>query len=247
VGPTGGYVSIRTDDRLMPAYLCAPDHPPRGGVVVLHEVFGLTPHMESICQRLAGQGWAALAPALFHRNGAPVIDYSDPAPGIAQMNALTPDGILADLDATTGWFNGVGRSDGADRFNGAGPVGVLGFCLGGAIALYAATARDFGAAVTFYGVGLVKGQAGLPPLVDLAPRITCPWLGLYGALDRAAPPDQVAALREAASRAAVRTDVVSYENAGHAFHCDARPDRYHPVAAASAWRRAVDFLDRNLS
>lgn len=229
-----GYVSIRTDDGPMAAYRCTPHGPARGGILVLHEVFGLTTHMESICQRLAGHGWTALAPALFHRNGAPVIGYDNPAPGIAQMNALTPDGILADLDAAASWFGDTGQ------------LGVIGFCLGGAIALYAAAVRDFGAAVTFYGVGLLKGQAGLPPLVDLAPQIRCPWLGLYGALDRAAPPDQVAKLAKAISKAPCPTEIVVYENAGHAFHCDARPDRYNPAAAARAWRRALEFFASHL-
>lgn len=222
----------------MPAYHSAPDVPARGGILVLHEVFGITPHIESVCQRFAGQGWEALAPALFHRDGSPVIGYSEPAAGVTHMNALTVHRISADLDAATSWLNGIGWRGQS--------VGAIGFCMGGSISLYAATTRRFGAAVTFCGVGLVQAQAGLPPLVELAPAIRCPWLGIYGSLDSRAPAGQVNALRDAAAAAPGPTEVVVYEGAGHAFNCDARPDRYNPAAAASAWQRALRHFDDNL-
>jgi carboxymethylenebutenolidase len=92
-----------------------------------------------------------------------------------------------------------------------------------------------------------EGRFGFRPLVELAPQLRSPWLGLYGDLDPGIPVDQVEDLRGAAATAPVPTAVVRYAEAGHGFHCDARPANYHAASAKDAWVRTLDWLDRYLA
>jgi carboxymethylenebutenolidase len=203
--------------------------------VVVQEAFGLTGHIEAICDRLARSGWLAIAPALFHRQGAPVFAYGDFDPILPVMRALTGDELRDDIDAAVGWLGEEGHPP--ER------VGIVGFCMGGAVALEAGARRPLGAAVTFYGGGVVEGRFGLPSLVDLAPGLQTPWLGLYGDRDKGIPPDQVEALRAAAATAPVTTEVVRYADAEHGFNNDDRPDVFAAGAAEDAWRRTLSWLD----
>nr|MDT0663572.1 dienelactone hydrolase family protein [Micromonospora sp. DSM 115978] len=104
-----------------------------------------------------------------------------------------------------------------------------------------------GAAVSFYGGGVsASAWDGVPPLVELAPSLKTPWLGLYGEQDALISVDDIVSLREAASAAGVPTEMVSYPGAGHAFHSDDREAVYRPAAATDAWARTLTFLDQRL-
>jgi carboxymethylenebutenolidase len=118
--------------------------------------------------------------------------------------------------------------------------------MGGTVTFLTAVRRKLGAAVTFYGGGVGQGRFGLPSLVELAPGLSTPWLGLYGDKDRSIPVDDVEALRAAAGRAPVDTDLVRYAEAGHGFHCDVRAD-YHEASATDAWARALAWFDAHLA
>ncbi len=114
------------------------------------------------------------------------------------------------------------------------------------MSLLAATQHAFGAAVTFYGGGVAQGRLGIPPLIDIAATLRSPWLGLYGDLDPSIPVDDVERLRVEAARAKVPTSIVRYPEAGHAFHCDARPANYHEASARDAWAKALEWLGRHI-
>jgi carboxymethylenebutenolidase len=86
----------------------------------------------------------------------------------------------------------------------------------------------------------------MSPLVELAPGLQTPWLGLFGDEDQGIPVDQVEALRTAVATAPVPTEIVRYPAAGHGFHCDARPDSYHEASAQDAWGRTLDWFERYL-
>jgi carboxymethylenebutenolidase len=230
-------IELETHDGVMPTFRARPDGTARGAVVVIQEAFGLTEHIGSITERLADAGWYAVAPALFHRQGSPVFGYDDFAAVGPVMGELTAGGITTDLAAA---FEHTGSEGFA-----LAHTGTVGFCMGGAVALYAATLRSIGAAVTFYGGGVATGRFGLPSLVELAPTLQAPWLGLYGDLDQAIPVDDVEQLRTAAGRAPVETEIVRYPEAGHGFNCDAR-DSFHPASAADAWSRTLAWFDRHL-
>ena len=210
-----------------------PDGPAVGGVVVVQEVFGVTPHIEDVCQRLADVGWLAVAPHLFHRAGDPVLSHDDIAEGRRHAQSLTVESILADVGAALAYVEGAGFP--------RDTTGIVGFCMGGTVALALAAEWQLGAAVTFYGSGITAGRFGFPPLVELAPRLRTPWLGLYGDRDAAIPVDEVEQLAAAAAKAEVRTEVVRYPDAGHGFNRDGSP-AYHEASARDAWMRALDWL-----
>jgi carboxymethylenebutenolidase len=151
---------------------------------------------------------------------------------------LTGDGIVADLGAAIGELAGRGIA--------AANTGVVGFCMGGSVAFLAAARFPIGAAVTFYGGGVAEGRFGLPSLVDQAPGLAAPWLGLYGDLDTGIPVEQVEALRVATAAAGVTTEIVRYEHAEHGFNCDDRAS-FNQEAAADGWARTLAWFDTHLT
>ena len=207
-------------------------------MIVVQEAFGVTTHIEGIAQRLAAEGWHAVAPALFHREGSPVLAYDDLGPVMPLIQGLTAGGITTDLAATLTYLDHRGHP--------ASGTGVVGFCMGGSVAFVAATQWALGAAVSFYGGGLTRGRFGFPSLVDLAPRLATPWLGLFGDADQGIPVADVEQLREATGAAAVEREIVRYPGAPHGFNCEDRPEVYDPAAAAAAWHRTLAWFDSHL-
>jgi carboxymethylenebutenolidase len=210
----------------------------KGGIVVVQEAFGVNDHIDEVTRRFAEAGWLAVAPHLFHRSGDPNLGYEDLSQVMPHMSALTAEGILDDIDAALAYLAGVGI--------GADLVGVVGFCMGGTVALVTAARREVGAAVTFYGGGLAAGRFGFTPLIEEASRLRAPWLGLYGDLDQGIPVADVERLRTAAASSGQTTEVVRYPHAGHGFHCDQRAD-FDPPSASDAWQRTLAWFHQHLS
>jgi carboxymethylenebutenolidase len=231
-------ITLATADGDMPTYVAAHDGDARGGIVVVQEAFGVTTHIQSICRRLAQAGYTAIAPALFHRVGSPVLDYGDFDSVRPAMMSLTAGGIEADLDAAFAELQRRGFSDAS--------TGIVGFCMGGTVALFAGTQWHLAAAVTFYGGGVSQGRFGFPSLLDVAPELQTPWLGLYGDLDQGISVDEVESLRRVVAAAAVSTEIVRYPDAGHGFNCDDRPDAYHEASATDAWGRTLAWFGQYL-
>src|SRR5947199_1106541 len=155
---------LPTADGPMPAALAEPTATPKGAVVVIQEAFGLTPHIVSITERLAAAGWLAVAPALFHRQGSPVLAYEGDFAKIGPLfEQLTVDTINMDVDAALADVDRRGIP--LER------TGIVGFCMGGTVSFATATRVALGAAVTFYGGGVTQGRFGLPSLVELAPSL----------------------------------------------------------------------------
>ena len=232
-------IVLTTADGDMPTYVATQEGDARGGIVVVQEAFGVTPHIQSICRRLAEAGHTALAPAFYHRVGSPVLDYGDFNAVMPAMASLTAGGIESDLDAAFAELKRRGFDD--------AHTGIVGFCMGGTVALFAGTQWALGAAVTFYGGGVSQGRFGFPSLLDIAADLQTPWLGLYGDLDQGISVDDVEALRRVAAAAPVPTEVVRYPDAGHGFNCNDRPDAYHEPSATDAWRRALAWFDTHLA
>src|SRR5580700_8882900 len=161
----------------------------KGGVIVVQEAFGVNDHIEDVARRFAAEGYLAVAPHLFWRTGDPKLGYTDMGEVMPHMKELTRDGVLADIDVALAHLEGTGIA--------ASSTGVVGFCMGGTVTLIVDAERQVGAAVTFYGGGVVEGRFGFPPLVELAPRLRAPWLGLFGDQDKGIPVEQVEQLRAA--------------------------------------------------
>jgi carboxymethylenebutenolidase len=220
-----------------PVYVTGSTESPRA-LIVLQEAFGVNAHIRDVADRLGDAGYFVVAPHLFHRNGSPEIAYDDFDRVMPLMADLTVEGLTNDLDATTDFLQSLGF--------GPASVGVVGFCMGGTVALYTATLARVGAAISFYGGGLTKGRFGLPPLLELATALKAPWLGLFGDLDTSIASDDVEALRSVLAAVPVTTEIVRYPDAEHGFHCDARPAVYNDVAARDAYQRTLDFFGEQL-
>ena len=210
------------------------------GLVLIPDVRGLSEHYRDVARRFAREGFCTLAVDLYSREGAP--DLPDMAAVFRWMRDLPDPRVLGDLGAAVAHF---GR-----RLESAGrPVGVTGFCMGGQYALMAAcSVPGLAACVSWYGMLRYAERNDRKPAspLDLAPRLACPYLGLFGDEDAIIPQADVDELRRILTATGKTFEVRSYTGAGHAFFNDTRPDAYRPEAAADAWPLAVGFLRRHL-
>ena len=235
-------ITLATPDGPMDVYVArspSPADPPRA-VIVVQEAFGVNEHIEDVTRRFAGAGYLAVAPHLFHRSGGGTIAYDDRDGMARHVAAVADEHTLDDLDAVLEWL----RTEGIDDRR----VGVVGFCFGGRVAFLVATRRSIGAAVGFYGGGIVHARSDArPSLLPGVPAMQTPWLGLFGDADESIPADDVEAIEAALASAPVSTEVHVYANAGHAFLNDTRPDRHVPEAAGEAWSRTLTWFDEHLA
>lgn len=231
-------LKLDTADGPMRVYEAAPDPAAARAVIVIQEAFGVNDHIEDVTRRFADAGYHAVAPALFHRTGGGTADYDSFDKVIEWMGALADDEMLADVDDTVAYLSSQGFDDAR--------IGIVGFCMGGRVTFLVAVRRGLGAAVGFYGGGIVTPRMPqLASLVDEAAALRTPWLGLFGDQDAGIPVDDVEALRTALADAPTANEIVRYPDADHGFHCDQRP-AYHPEAAADGWRRTLAWFDTHL-
>ena len=204
---------------------------PRGGLLVIQEIFGVNAHIRDVTDRFAREGYLAVAPDLFHRDGAWFESgYTDLPPCRARANALTQPQIQADLRAAHAFT--------AAELGAGAKVGAVGFCMGGRQAFVANGILPLACAISYYG-------ANIPGLADLVPTQSGPVLLFWGGLDHyidAAQRRAAADLLIAANKPYVD---VTFGAADHGFHCDARAS-YHPVAAKQAWALTKAFLAEHL-
>jgi carboxymethylenebutenolidase len=232
-------IDVDTAHGPMPLYEARPDGDARAAVVVVQEAFGVNAHIEDVTRRFADAGYHAVAPHLFHRAGGGTAPYDDFSKVLPLYEHLDDDGILVDLDAARAHLHAAGWDD--------TQLGIVGFCFGGRVTFLAALRRRLGAAVGFYGGGIVTARfPQFPPLVDEVADLQTPWLGLFGDRDQSIPVEDVEQLREALKAAPVASDIVRYPEAQHGFHCDLR-DSYDETAAKDAWNRTLAWFDTHLA
>jgi carboxymethylenebutenolidase len=238
-GLLAGEVTIPVGDFKMPAYRAAPLNKKNAPVVlVVSEIFGVHEHIADVARRFAKQGYFAIAPELFVRQGD-AQSYGEIAKLIAEVISKTSDAqVIGDLDATVAWAASQGAA--------ANRLGITGFCWGGRITwLYAAHNPALKAGVAWYG-RLLGDISPVNPkrAIDLVGSLKAPVLGLYGGADTGIPMSSVAAMQQAlatGSPAARRSKFVVFPDAPHAFHADYRPT-YRKAAAEEAWALALDWF-----
>jgi carboxymethylenebutenolidase len=234
------WVEVTTPDGPMKVFEAHEEGARRGAVVVVQEAFGVNDYVAQVARDLAAEGWHAVAPDLFHRSGGGVVPYEDGMPAIFEKFAGLDDAkVLDDLDAALGLLHQRGFDDRS--------IGVVGFCWGGRVSFLAAARRRLGAAVGFYGGGLVTARfPQFPALVAEAGDLKTPWLGLFGDLDQSIPVEDVETVRAALEAAPVDHDVHRYPDAGHGFHCYARSGNFHKESAEDGWDRALAWFAGHL-
>jgi carboxymethylenebutenolidase len=228
-------------------HLVHPEGGPHPGVVMVHDVWGVSDHTRDLAQRLASEGFSVLALDLYRRKG----DWKIENPGV-WMRALSDPEAVADVQAAIDFLMGHTASRGCK-------VGVTGFCMGGMYALLAACAcRGLSAAVPFYGLlshehGILFDENGLDAAlkprqpIDAANDLACPLLAFFGDEDEFIPASDIAQLKQRLAKLDQPSDVVIYPGAGHAFMNESRPEAYRAGAASDAWSRTVAFLRAHLS
>ncbi|MDY7801669.1 dienelactone hydrolase family protein [Burkholderia stagnalis] len=235
-------VEIRSGDASVPAYRAQPkDKTNLPVVIVIHEIFAVHAHIADICRRFAKLGYLAIAPDLFARQGD-VSKYQTIQDLVANVVSKVPDRqVSEDLDATVAWAG----KNGGDLSR----LGVVGFCWGGRQSwLYAEHNPHVRAAVAWYGFveGTTDEMTPFNP-VDHADTLKVPVLGLYGAKDASITQASLAAMREriakSDSKLARESQIVVYDDAGHAFFADYRPS-YVKGDAEDSWKRALAWFHR---
>lgn len=234
-----GETCIPSRGESMPAFFARP-HAQTGGlpiVIVIQEIFGVHEHIRDICCRLAHQGYLAVAPELYFRQGNPC-EYSDIPTLFSELVQKVPDNqVLSDLDHTASW---------ASRHGGdANRLAVTGFCWGGRIAwLYAAHNPQLKAAVAWYGRLMGDKSLNSPKHpVDVALNLTAPVLGLYGGQDTGISQQSIALMRQTLQGANVNAEIIVYPEAGHAFFADYRPS-FHKLSAEDGWQQMLAWFAR---
>lgn len=226
--------TVHTEDITCPAHtgpmrghLAAPDGDQSlGAVVVIHENRGLNAHIRSVAERVAAEGFLALAPDALSPLGGTPADADQARAMIGQLNG---DDTVRDFLAAVQFLRTHRRSNGR--------VGCVGFCWGGAMANQLAVhSPDLAAAVPYYG---------RPPAAEDVPRIRAALLLHYAGLDERVNAG-IPAYEEALKAAGVNYRLFVYEGAHHAFNNDTSPDRYHPEAARLAWQRTIAFFREKL-
>jgi carboxymethylenebutenolidase len=213
-----------TDKHSLGAYRADPQGKAKGAIVVVQEIFGVNHHIRAVCDRLAALGYAAVAPAVFDRF---VRDFEcgytpdEIAHARSYLGNLNWDHMMADIAAAV-----------ADLKN-TGPVGIVGFCMGGTAAFLAACrVPGLSAAVAYYG-----GMIG--KFADEKPK--CPLQMHFGEKDESIPMDVVETIKKKQPQA----ETYTYPGAAHGFYCDERGS-YNKDAAALAWSRTQEFLGKHM-
>ncbi|WP_145476195.1 dienelactone hydrolase family protein [Yersinia similis] len=232
-----GETTIPSQGDALPAYIAKPDQHtgPYPVVIVVQEIFGVHEHIQDICRRLAKQGYLAIAPELYFRQGD-AKDYKDINELVNNLVKKVPDRqVLVDLDHTAHW---------ASRHGGdIKKLAITGFCWGGRIAwLYAAHNPQLKAAVAWYGKLVGEKTLFLPKYpVDIAVDLCAPVLGLYGGKDSSITAEHIETMRQALRAANADAEIIVYPEAGHAFNADNRPS-YHAESAQDGWQRMLDWF-----
>lgn len=241
-GPASVTTTLAYGTRRVPLTVSVPTDVAQGGqpvtgIVVIQEAFGIGGPMIGACERLAMQGHIAVAPHLYHRTAAAPLTDFDTARG--HMAKLNGSDLAHDIADAREYLDAAGVP--------AARVGIVGFCMGGTIALWQASSGDFAAAVTFYGGGIATPRWKDVPLgLESGAALTCPWLGLYGDKDHSITTQQVEELRSVAAGSGMPTNILRYPNAGHAFANDPESPKYVRDAAVDAWAHAIEWLDAYL-
>ena len=239
-GLTAGEVKIPVADGEIPAYRAMPAKGDKFPVVlVVQEIFGVHEHIKDVCRRFAKEGYCAIAPEMYARQGdvSKLTDYREI---FAQVVSKVPDAqVMSDLDAAVAWAAQTGSGDPAR-------VAVTGFCWGGRITwLYAAHNPTLKAGVAWYG-RLVGQPTELQPRypIDVVAELEAPVLGLYGEKDQGIPLEDVEKMRAALTAAKQPSQIVVFPDAPHGFHADYRPS-FREAAAKDAWAQCLAWFRSN--
>ena len=221
----GKMVEFPTNGTQTSAYLATPASGKGPGIIVIQEWWGLVGHIKKVCDRFAAEGFTALAPDMYHGKTA-----SEPDEAGKLFMALNIAQVEKDLRGAVAYL--LGQSS-------AKKLGAVGFCMGGQLALFAATLNpSVGACVNFYGIH--------PNVKPDYSKLSGPVLGLFAEKDGFVTPQVAKDTDAAIKKAGKRSEINIYPGVDHAFFNDERADVYNKAAAVDAWKRTLTFFRQHL-
>ncbi|MFZ0528308.1 MAG: dienelactone hydrolase family protein [Xanthobacteraceae bacterium] len=236
-GLDAGDSKIKVPGGEMPIYYARPAgvaHPPI--ILVCMEIFGLHEWVKDVTRRLGHLGAFAVAPDYYFRDGVDLTKMDDVQKILPIVNTKTDTELFSDLDATAAWA----KSQGGD----GNRLGIMGFCRGGrSVWHYSTHNPDLKAGVAFYGTLIDKNPAAPKNLIELAPEVKEPVLGLYGAEDAGIKVEQVQQMEAALKAAGKTAEFHIYPGAPHGFEADYRPS-YRKEAAEEAWAQMIGWFKK---
>ncbi|MBH8576450.1 dienelactone hydrolase family protein [Nostocaceae cyanobacterium CENA369] len=225
------------------AYLAQPQEPGSyPGIVVLQEIFGINIHIREVTERIAQEGYVAIAPALFQRQ-APGFETGytpqDIETGRGYAMQTKASELLSDIQSAIDYLKSLPQVK-KDGF------GCIGFCFGGHVAYLAATLPDIKATASFYGAGITtRTFGGGAPTVTRTPEIKGTIYALFGTEDKSIPTEQVNEIEAELEKNNIPHRVFRYDGADHGFFCDHRAS-YNPRAATDAWQQVQQLFGQQL-
>jgi carboxymethylenebutenolidase len=220
---SGQMVEFQSNGGTANGYLSVPASGKGPGVIVIQEWWGLVPHINDVCDRFAAEGFVALAPDLYHGESTKSPDEAGKL-----MMALKIDEAEKDLRGAINYLLKQEATSG-------NKVGTVGFCMGGALSLYAASKNpQVAACVVFYGI-----HPNVKP--DLA-NLQAPVLGIYAERDAYVPPSAVRELEAKLKEHGKSAEMHIYPGLDHGFFNDTRTDVYNEESASDAWNRVLEFF-----
>ena len=235
---TGSTIQLDTADGKMDAYKAVPKETGTyPGVIVLMEAFGLNDHIKNVTERIAKEGYVAIAPDLYHREPERIVPYSELQKAVGIMNRLQDSKVMEDVGAVIGHLKSQSNVK-------ANALGVTGFCMGGRFTYLTAAhhAQDIKAAVAFYGGGIPMGN---PSPLSRTGEIKAPIYLFFGGKDPLIPMDHVGQINTELTSKKVNFQMKVYPEATHGFFCDERQS-YNEPAAKDAWEKTKSFFAQHL-
>lgn len=235
---TTATLQLNTSDGKMEACVAKPkqggSYP---GIVVLMEAFGLNDHIKKVTERVAREGYIAIAPDLYHREPERIVPYSELPKAIGLMNRLQNAKVMEDVGAAITYLK-------SENDLKPGAVGVTGFCMGGRFTYLSAAHhhKDVKVAMAFYGGGIPLGK---PSPLSRTGEISCPMYLFFGGKDPLIPQEHVAAINKALTDHKVNFQIKTYPEATHGFFCDDRAS-YHEASAKDAWENFRSLFAQHL-
>jgi carboxymethylenebutenolidase len=236
---TGSAVQLNTSDGKMDAYVAQPKNGGNfPGVVVIQEAFGVNDHIKKVTDRIAAEGYVAIAPDIYHRESERIIPYSEMPKAIAALQRVVDGKAMEDVGAAIAHLKSQNNVK-------SGSVGVIGFCMGGRLTYLAAAhhANDVKCAVPFYGGGIPMGN---PSPLSRTKEIKCPMYLFFGAKDQLISKEHVDQIKAELTANKVPFQLEVYPDAGHGFFCDDRAMSYNEGAAKDAWDKTKAFFAQHL-
>ena len=222
------------DAPAMNAYVSLPiGKGPFPAIMIFQEAYGVNHHIRNVADRIANEGYIAIAPELFHRTAPPGFDspYGDFAAVMPHFQALTTENIINDVQATHDWLM---TQDNVQKDK----IGCIGFCLGGRVSFLANSAVQLAASISFYG-------GGMHLVAERAASLSAPQLLFWGGKDQHIKQEHVQTVIDSLKKSDKAYINVEISYADHAFFCDERPS-YHPEAARESWGMVKEFFRNKL-